>query len=118
MKKSLLILTICATVFISKNINAQKFTSNTKYAFERTAFKRWNKFKPWWYFWFNKYDNEDRRTMYNHAFLMSEWSIYKDNYEVLEKQTDSLYKSEQFKAIDRTANKTWLLKQKQIVKKN
>lgn len=113
MKKSLLI----AVFFVGFFAQAQ-LSENSTFAYERTAFTRWDEFKPKWLFFFmKKYKDEDQRTMYARAKQMSEWAIYMDHYKNFEHQTDSVYKAEQYKAIDRTINKTWLLVQKPKVNK-
>lgn len=113
MKKYILLLIILSSFFVTAQLS-----ENSKFAYERTAFKRWDEFKPEWIFLFaKKYKKDDKRTMYARAKQMSEWSIYQDGFEIFESQIDSTYKSEQYKAIDRTVNKTWLLVQKPKVNK-
>ncbi len=92
---------------------AQPDVELNQHAFERTAYVRWDEFKPKLLFKVlnRDYDDEDRRTMYIRANQMAQWAIYHDQHEVLQRRTDTLFENETYKALDRTLNKNWLLTQ-------
>ena len=48
---------------------------------------------------------------------MSQWAIYWDHYDILQRQTDSTYQNETYMALDRTLNKNWKLFQRAEVEK-
>lgn len=115
MKKIMMIffLLICSNSFSQLDVEMNK------HAFQRTSFKIWDKWRPWWYFYIanRKYNDEDRRTMYARARQMSQWAIYWDHYDIFERQTDSTFTNETYKALDRTLNKNWILTQRPKVEK-
>ncbi len=98
---------------------AQINSSAAVSAYERTAYEKWDDFAPWWYFTFfnSSYDDEDRRTIYARVGTMTLWSIYADEYEMLERSTDSVLKQETYKALDKTLNKSWFIFQKSRARK-
>lgn len=110
---------VIAIVLFSLKSYAQLDVDMNKHAFQRTSFRIWDEWRPWWYFYIanGKYKKEDRRTMYTRARQMSQWAIYWDHYDIFERQTDSTYTNETFKALDRTLNKNWILTQRPIVEK-
>lgn len=124
MKKNTIVLGILF-MLLSGSSFAQ-LGDNSTYAFERTAYERWDEFKPGYLFWeflgikigpLARYDDEDRRTMYQRARMMTEWSLYKDHYQAYQRQNDSMYTAENYKMIDRKANKSWWLTQKIVFDK-
>lgn len=94
--------------------HAQFDVDRNTYAWERTAFERWDEFRPWLYFnlFARRYRDEDRRTMAVRSQVMSLYAINADNYQVFSKSVDSIYKIETQKAIDRSLNKNYLLFQR------
>ncbi len=90
-----------------------------KYAWERTAYERWDKWRPWIVFNIlnRNYNDEDRRTMPIRSRQMTQWAIYRDQYEILERRTDSLFENETYNALDRTINKNWILIQEPKARK-
>ena len=110
---------IITILLISFKSYAQLDVNMNKHAFQRTSFKIWDEWRPWWYFYIanSKYKKDDRRTMYTRARQMSQWAIYWDHYDIIERQTDSTYTNETYKALDRTLNKNWILIQRPKVEK-
>ncbi len=110
---------IITILLISIKSYAQLDVDMNKHAFQRTSFKIWDEWRPWWYFYIanSKYKKDDRRTMYTRARQMSQWAIYWDHYDIFERQTDSTYTNETYKALDRTLNKNWILIQRPKVEK-
>ena len=110
---------IITILLISIKSYAQLDIDMNKHAFQRTSFKIWDEWRPWWYFYIanSKYKKDDRRTMYTRARQMSQWAIYWDHYDIFERQTDSTYTNETYKALDRTLNKNWILIQRPKVEK-
>lgn len=110
---------IITILFISLGSYAQLDVDMNKHAFQRTSFKIWDEWRPWWYFYIanSKYKKDDRRTMYTRARQMSQWAIYWDHYDIFERQTDSTYTNETYNALDRTLNKNWILTQRPKVEK-
>jgi len=110
---------IITILLISIKSYAQLDVDMNKHAFQRTSFKIWDEWRPWWYFYIanSKYKKGDRRTMYTRARQMSQWAIYWDHYDIFERQTDSTYTNETYKALDRTLNKNWILIQRPKVEK-
>ncbi|RLD86660.1 MAG: hypothetical protein DRJ07_00240 [Bacteroidetes bacterium] len=110
---------IITILLISFKSYAQLDVDMNKHAFQRTSFKIWDEWRPWWYFYIanSKYKKDDRRTMYTRARQMSQWAIYWDHYDIFERQTDSTYTNETYKALDRTLNKNWILIQRPKVEK-
>lgn len=110
---------IITILLISIKSYAQLDVDMNKHAFQRTSFKIWDEWRPWWYFYIanSKYKKDDRRTMYTRARQMSQWAIFWDHYDIFERQTDSTYTNETYKALDRTLNKNWILIQRPKVEK-
>lgn len=110
---------IITILLISIKSYAQLDVDMNKHAFQRTSFKIWDEWRPWWYFYIanSKYKKDDRRTMYTRARQMSQWAIYWDHYDIFERQTDSTYTNETYKALDCTLNKNWILIQRPKVEK-
>lgn len=110
---------IITILLISIKSYAQLDVDMNKHAFQRTSFKIWDEWRPWWYFYIanSKYKKDDRRTMYTRARQMSQWAIYWDHYDIFERQTDSTYTNETYNALDRTLNKNWILTQRPKVEK-
>ena len=110
---------IITILLISFKSYAQLDVDMNKHAFQRTSFKIWDEWRPWWYFYIanSKYKKDDRRTMYTRARQMSQWAIYWDHYDIFERQTDSTYTNETYNALDRTLNKNWILTQRPKVEK-
>lgn len=110
---------IITFLLISFKSFSQLDVDMNKHAFQRTSFRIWDEWRPWLYFNIanRKYKEEDRRTMYTRARQMSQWAIYWDHYDIFERQTDSTYTNETYKALDRTLNKNWILTQRPKVEK-
>ncbi len=110
---------VIAIVLFSIKSYAQLDVDMNKHAFQRTSFRIWDEWRPWWYFYIanSKYKKDDRRTMYTRARQMSQWAIYWDHYDIFERQTDSTYTNETYNALDRTLNKNWILTQRPKVEK-
>ena len=83
-------------------------------AWQRTAYERWDSWRPWLYFTFTNpgYNNTDRRTMYSRMGAMTLWSAYADEYELHLRGVDSVLSQETYKALDKTLNKNWLVLQR------
>lgn len=84
---------------------------NVQYAFERIVYKRWDKFRPWWWFKivYRKYDDEDRRNILQLVPTVVETSITKDYTESQKKSVDTIFRAKVIDAIDRVNNKRWIL---------
>ncbi len=107
MKSKLFCIVILFFLFAQQDLQAQ----NVKHAFERVVYKRWDKFRPWW--WFNiaykKYDNEDRRNILQLAPIFLETSITKDYTESQKKSIDTIFRVKVLDAMDRVVTKRWIL---------
>lgn len=93
---------------------AQLTAKHSKNAWQRTAYEKWDDFRPWWYFHIvnNRYRKRDRRTMYARMGQMTLWSVYADNYESHSNSLDSVVRQETYKALDKSLNKNYLVLQK------
>lgn len=112
MKKLILILML--TIIGISESNAQLTARHSKNAWQRTAYEKWDDFRPWWYFHIvnNRYRKRDRRTMYARMGQMTLWSVYADNYESHSRSLDSVVRQETYKALDKSLNKNYLVLQK------
>ena len=112
MKKLVLILML--TIIGISESNAQLTARHSKNAWQRTAYEKWDDFRPWWYFHIvnNRYRKRDRRTMYARMGQMTLWSVYADNYESHSRSLDSVVRQETYKALDKSLNKNYLVLQK------
>lgn len=105
-------------IFISISSYSQLNAGDAQDAWERTSYKKWDDFNPFWYFLFKrKYKKTDRRTIYARVGQMTLWSIYADEYEMHQRSVDSILKQETYKALDKSLNKNYLVLQRPRVLK-
>ncbi|WP_431129973.1 hypothetical protein [Flagellimonas flava] len=109
----LTLITIIFSVLFSigpiEDATAQR--KNSEYAFERRVYKRWNRFRPWWWFKiaYRKYDNEDRRNILQLAPIMVSTTITKDYTDNQKKSIDTIFRREINLALDKVIKKRWIL---------
>lgn len=104
--------------FITTSSFSQLDAGDAEDAWERTVYKKWDDFNPFWYFLFKKkYKKTDRRTIYARVGQMTLWSIYADEYEMHQRSVDSILKQETYKALDKSLNKNFLVLQRPRVLK-
>ncbi|MEM9364090.1 MAG: hypothetical protein AAGA43_15725 [Bacteroidota bacterium] len=112
MKKLILTLFALVVLFGFDDAYSQSHQGvNVQYAFERRVYKRWDKFRPWWWFKivYRKYDNEDRRNILQLVPTVVQTSITKDYTESQKKSVDTIFRAKVIDAIDRVNNKRWIL---------